>query len=127
MADTDLARRLVAACPDVWAEGMRYPPISGGTGRHAWVRGGGRVREVAHVPRDATPDLDDPATAGVLLARLWTICPNATIRRTTDGSALLTYSHGPGVYPRNAVGPTLGHACAAALVALTTPTPPPTE
>lgn len=142
----DLARRLVAAYPDVWAAGMlgasgiRYDALDD-RGRPYRAEGRGRRDEYGepaecHVygPRDDVPDLDDPATAGVLLARLKSMGafvaltygvnvdgePVSHLRVWPDGAGLLST-------PLEFDGPTLGRACAAALVALTTPTPPPTE
>lgn len=134
----DIARQLVTAYPDfrshgnvrwcVGREGITYTA-------HAY-RGAPRQWGSGHwFNTCAVLDLSDPATGGILLARLWAIDPRARVDRyddvvrvTVNGKAC-----GPVDYEDRdddgrwwfyVTGPTLGHACAAALVALTTP---PTE
>jgi hypothetical protein len=67
----ELSKRAVACKGWLWKPGMKFPKIEGGKGNMAWVRSGGRVREdTQHVPSDAFPDLDDPATVGAMIS-LW--------------------------------------------------------
>lgn len=125
--DHDLAHRLVAACPDVWAAGMaarasrrqddyRVVRISD-AGAVVAVQGHDHTtvwQDVTRAPLPP-PDLDDPATAGILLARLWATCPLATVYRTADGTVAVKQAAHPAVL---ASGASLAHACAAAIVAL---------
>lgn len=118
---TDLARRL----PKLWAPGMvlKWTAIDGhpvsvrldGT----CTRGCCIVRDGAFRPKppDALADLDDDATAGCLLTRLWALDPDSG-----------WHVHGPGGTRRFVVhdangerehsGSTLGEAVARALLAV---------
>lgn len=125
----DLARALVAAYPDVWEAGIlahwweTEVLADGTTGAIAerWWRFIGDSPSAAMLAGNPEPVLTDPATAGVLLARLrreW--CrPGRWLNLLVNGDTvtieLFDDDAGGG---RHRVAPTLGEAAAAALVAL---------
>lgn len=134
----DLARQLVAAYPDVWGVGtMAVRPSAPGWwwrvlrvtdgAPTVWTFEDSEIRDVEDGdawPADVVPCLEgDDATAGVLLARLASVAlpvVHTPAERGEPWVVRLGGDYGPEFH----TGPTLGHACAAALVALTTP---PTE
>lgn len=146
MSADDLAHRLVAAYPDVWADGAlawidTTPDYPGALRREraerVYVSDDGAPCIVVvdgidsgcePLPDGARPCLDDPATAGILLARLKSVGAFVALTYGTNvkGQPVnhLRVWTGDGRLcstPREFDGPTLGRACAAALLALKEP------
>lgn len=143
MSADDLAHRLVAAYPDAAQQpGVRRVPTPAAPGgpqrcldksEGVYVAGkpGRQMFRPSRTDEDGddgewVPDLDDPATAGVLLARLKSMGAFVALTYGTNvkGQPVnhLRVWTGDGRLcstPREFDGPTLGRACASALVALT--------
>lgn len=86
-ADLGLSKALSAHAKWRWREGMR------------WVLPGtelsGRYRDLILDP-EALPDLDDPATAGVLLDMVWEFSPDALIEPEVAQGMVAISHFGPG-------------------------------
>lgn len=131
MSADDLARRLVAACPDTAQQpGVRRVPtpaapggpqrcLDKGEGVYVAGKPGRQMFRPSRTDEDGddgewVPDLDDPATAGVLLGRLASRACVVVYGPTEPGGEWALDCDGDPSHH----GPTLGRACASALVAL---------
>lgn len=116
MTATEAARALVAHPRWRWAPGMRA------VGRRGLPLAWFRVEE--HLPRltgewaDALPDLDDPATAGVLLSMLAGATDESGASLYSGRRAHVDWYWSRGDRYGSRWGDTLGHAAALALLAL---------
>lgn len=118
-ADLTLNRELVATPGWMWMSGMRTTDglyilaLVDGTEMLVWDEERPEWETWHHDPtaEGDLPDLDDPATGGILLDWLG---PGWTVYRTTTA---WTCRETEGQYPYAATEPSLGRACAQAMVA----------